>query len=94
MKKEQDRDADKDKEKEKEWHQEKEKESEREKEREKPKRVYRTDEGLLVACRYFDRTGGVNALRQITLAVGRRLTDTILGTTSAATAAAQLSVQQ
>jgi hypothetical protein len=53
--KEQDRDADKDKAEER--HVEQEKESGREQEKEKPKRVYKTDEGLLVACRYFDRTG-------------------------------------
>ena len=59
--KEQDRDADKDKEKERHREKEKEKEKEREREKglEKPKRVYKTDEGLLVACRYFDRTGAV-----------------------------------
>ena len=49
--------------KEKERHEQKEREretaKENEKEKEKPKRKYHTDEGLLVACRYFDRTGTV-----------------------------------
>ena len=62
--KEQDIDVDKDKEKER--HREKQRESEKEQEQEKPKRVYKTDEGLLVACRYFDRTGVAVRLLQIT----------------------------
>ena len=63
VKKEQDRDASKDKEKE--TH----RDNEREREKEKPRRVYKTDEGLLVACRYFDRTGSAIRLRRLLFAM-------------------------
>ena len=65
VKKEQDRDASKDKEKE--TH----RDNEREREKEKPRRVYKTDEGLLVACRYFDRTGSAIRLRHLCCAAER-----------------------